>query len=284
MAVYGGRRDGLSPERTGKPVYAVFFAVSVVFMISGTLVTGMNACLIPVLIGIAFVTVTGCMTQPAVLAGNMTLPSVPVTAPPVSATPPVQGGAECTRASDCVPAECCHPTRCIPSAEIHRVCNMMCTLNCEGPLDCGAGSCGCAGGKCNIVPAGKIPEGSSGSTTVILRVSPGLYSPRMSSTPGIALEPAITGFSAGNATFLWNASYGHFLFWDSPDFVVRETGDSVVNHGEKLYWSFTGSPPSESPVLITVSAREIPSGRFLGNSTVTLAWEGNDTVTVASIK
>jgi hypothetical protein len=60
---------------------------------------------------------------------------------------------ECTTDEDCVPAECCHPTRCINRAN-KGVCNLLCTMSCEGPLDCGAGSCGCVNGKCNVVASG----------------------------------------------------------------------------------------------------------------------------------
>jgi len=103
----------------------------------------------------------------------------------------------------------------------------------------------------------------------------------MSSTPGIGLEPVATGFSAANATFAWKTNYGHFLSWNAPDFQINELGDSASNHGEKLYWSFIDPPASTAvPVTITVSATDPASGRLLGSSTVTLAWETNFSVVV----
>jgi len=57
----------------------------------------------------------------------------------------------CTQDSDCVPAGCCHPTSCINSA-YKGVCNLLCTMSCEGPLDCGAGSCDCIQNSCAVVP------------------------------------------------------------------------------------------------------------------------------------
>jgi hypothetical protein len=103
----------------------------------------------------------------------------------------------------------------------------------------------------------------------------------MSSTPGIGLEPVITGFTVQDATFTWNASYGNFLSWNSTDFTINELGDSATNHGEKLYWSFIEKPPATAtPVTITVQATDTGSGQLLGSSTVTLAWEGNYTVTL----
>jgi hypothetical protein len=103
----------------------------------------------------------------------------------------------------------------------------------------------------------------------------------MSSTPGIGLEPVATGFSAGDALFTWKTTYGEFLAWNSPDFKVNQLGDSASNHGEKLYWSFIDKPASAAtPVIITITATDPASGRLLGSSTVTLAWEGNYSVTV----
>lgn len=107
----------------------------------------------------------------------------------------------------------------------------------------------------------------------------------MSSTPGIGLEPVTNGFSADNASFEWKTTYGQFLSWNSPDFKVNQLGDSVSNHGEKLYWSFIDKPPSTtSPVMITVTAKDIASGRVLGSSAVTLGWVGNYSVTVNQIE
>ena len=58
----------------------------------------------------------------------------------------------CTQYSDCVPAQCCHPTSCI-NKDYKEVCTVFCTASCEGPIDCGAGHCGCVNGQCGVVPA-----------------------------------------------------------------------------------------------------------------------------------
>jgi hypothetical protein len=55
----------------------------------------------------------------------------------------------CISDSDCVPEQCCHPTSCI-NREFKGACNVACTLSCQGPLDCGAGSCGCVNNVCAI--------------------------------------------------------------------------------------------------------------------------------------
>jgi len=87
-----------------------------------------------------------------------TAPPVPATSPitqvPTSLTLPVftpvpAAGQSCTTDDDCVPAECCHPTSCINKAYKH-VCTLMCTDVCQGPIDCGAGHCGCINGTCGV--------------------------------------------------------------------------------------------------------------------------------------
>jgi len=56
----------------------------------------------------------------------------------------------CESDSDCAGAECCHPTSCINKA-YKEACNLGCTAVCEGPLDCGAGSCGCVNHECIVI-------------------------------------------------------------------------------------------------------------------------------------
>jgi hypothetical protein len=57
----------------------------------------------------------------------------------------------CESDSDCTSLECCHPTSCINKA-YKGVCNELCTQVCQGPLDCGAGSCGCVNNRCTVIP------------------------------------------------------------------------------------------------------------------------------------
>ncbi len=228
---------------------------------------------------IAATAVAGCTTNPSQPVGTSPVPTTLPQVTPIATTAPVQP-AECTRAEDCVPSECCHPSSCTAVA-VKKPCNLMCTASCEGPLDCGAGSCGCVRGKCSVVPASTSSAVPQVLTGITVNASPRLYSPVMSSTPGVRLEPVVTGFSAGNATFAWKASYGRFLSWNAPDYQINQQGDSVTNHGEKLYWSFTDKPSSTTtPVTITVTATDTASGNILGSSVVTLDWADNYSVSV----
>ncbi len=56
----------------------------------------------------------------------------------------------CDTGSDCVPAQCCHPSACINKDYAPDCSAVSCTASCEGPLDCGAGSCGCVNGVCVV--------------------------------------------------------------------------------------------------------------------------------------
>jgi len=60
----------------------------------------------------------------------------------------------CSTDSDCVPEQCCHPTACINKEDKKPCLNVngqaICSQVCEGPLDCGAGTCVCVNGKCSV--------------------------------------------------------------------------------------------------------------------------------------
>ena len=121
--------------------------------------------------------------------------------------------------------------------------------------------------------------------SVRIDAAPQMYTPLMSSTPGIGLTPNVSGFNPADAEFTWNASYGEFLDWSSSNYTISGLSQPVINHGEKIYWSFTDVPASTRvPVIISVTARDLPSGRTLGSSRLTLGWEGNFTVIVQKIE
>jgi hypothetical protein len=63
----------------------------------------------------------------------------------------LNSNSSCIDDSDCVGATCCHPTSCINKA-YKGVCNVLCTQVCQGPLDCGAGHCGCVNNRCTVIP------------------------------------------------------------------------------------------------------------------------------------
>jgi len=107
----------------------------------------------------------------------------------------------------------------------------------------------------------------------------------MSSTVGVGIEVTATGFDPARTLVTWNATYGHFLSWGPADYTVKNLGNSVTNHGEKLYWSFIEKPASTAePVIITVTAADPTTGLVLGTSTVMLAWDGDNAVMVKEIR
>jgi hypothetical protein len=225
-------------------------------------------------IGIVLTLLGGCMTVTPPLP-NETTGITPATTAVI--TIPVDNQT-CTTDDDCVPAQCCHPTSCMNQVSVH-VCNFLCTASCEGPLDCGAGTCGCVNGRCSVVPAASstiLPR-----TSLRLTASPQRYSPLMSSTVGVGIDVNASGFDPAGAMVTWNATYGYFLSWGPVNYTVTERGNPVTNHGEKLYWSFIEKPTTTSePVIIIVTATDPATGRVLGVSSLTLDWDGDYGVTV----
>ncbi len=268
---------GYSPARAG----ACKFSALIAAFISSAFHEGTMYLRIPVfaLLCAAAVILAGCASPnsgPVTPTPAASVPTTVTTLPATSVPPVTLQSAECTGAADCIPAECCHPTACIAGPR-KTPCTIMCTMVCSGPLDCGAGSCGCIDGRCAVIPASR----ASGSPDLSIGIvaSPPRYSPLMSSTPGIGLEAVVTGSVPKNTTYTWNASYGHFLSWSSPDFRVNELGNTVTNHGEEIYWTFTDRPASTAvPVTITVLVSEPGTGRVLAGGALDLAWDGNFTV------
>jgi len=228
---------------------------------------------------IAAVFLAGCISQ--------TPPPAPVTTtmPPATATTIPVDAQTCTTNADCVPAQCCHSTGCVNQAAKPVCTDIMCTMSCEGSLDCGAGSCGCTNGRCSVIQARPTTLSVVTKTSVTLTASPLRYSPMMSSTPGIGITVDANGFDADRSLFVWNATHGNFFTWGPVNYTVNEVGNPVTNHGEKLYWSFTKKPSSIiEPVVITVTATDATTGRMMGSSNVVLVWEGDNAVMLKNIK
>jgi hypothetical protein len=237
-----------------------------------------------ILVCIAAVMIAGCTVQQQPVGSTTPASGAPPPAVISTTTVPPPAVSGCTRDEDCVPARCCHPTSCT-NTENKGVCNEMCTMNCAGPLDCGAGSCGCVHGTCSIVSAPSAQPSPGNATSIHITATPRRYSPLMSSTPGVGLTITTSGFTAADAIFSWNATYGEFLSWNAPDYKVNPLKNPVTNHGEELYWSFTDKPASTAaPVIITVVAKDPDTGTVLGTSQVTLAWDGDFAVAVKEIQ
>jgi hypothetical protein len=147
--------EGETPvERSGfiKPSYTAkksiqSYQIIIIFPAkSGTMARNTSGLLCILLLILAgFMMASGCT------AGNPPVVMVSPTQTPVVTTAP-SSAQSCMTDDDCVPAQCCHSTSCTNKAN-KGVCNLMCTMSCEGPIDCGAGSCGCVNGKCSVVPS-----------------------------------------------------------------------------------------------------------------------------------
>ncbi len=139
-----------------------------------------------------------------------------------------------------------------------------------------------------LVIAGCLSPASENTPTVPSNCSADAGICPVSSTRSVRIDatptPNVTGFNPADAEFTWNATYGEFLDWSSSNYTISGLSQPVINHGEKVYWSFTDVPATtRDPVIISVTARDLPSGQILGSSNLTLGWEGNFTVTVQKI-
>jgi hypothetical protein len=67
----------------------------------------------------------------------------------------ISGNSECVNDGDCSPVCGCHPSSCVPVDKKGQCERMMCTMECSGPLDCGAGRCGCVNNKCSVINTAK---------------------------------------------------------------------------------------------------------------------------------
>lgn len=58
---------------------------------------------------------------------------------------------ECMNDNECVASSCCHAESCVPKNKSPACDKVFCSQICSGPLDCGAGHCGCVKNKCDII-------------------------------------------------------------------------------------------------------------------------------------
>lgn len=244
------------------------------------------------LIGVlAFMAAAGCVgTSPDVTSPTTTTlspePARTTQAGTVTTTGPTITPAEsahCTTHDDCVPAQCCHATACTLKTDAPSCSDIMCSAVCQGPLDCGAGSCGCVEGTCVIessaIGSNTVPQ----TPSLTIDASPPRYSPVMSSTPGVKLVPNATGFSTNGATFNWTATTGRFISWGAPDYTIHVLGNPATSTTETVYWTFTERTSSPTiPVTITVIAMDPASSSVLGDARVTLTWDGSYAVIVGN--
>lgn len=66
--------------------------------------------------------------------------------------PPLITPETCYVDEDCVPKQCCHPTECVNRDYALDCGKILCSMSCEGPLDCNAGRCGCVNHRCKVIP------------------------------------------------------------------------------------------------------------------------------------
>lgn len=104
------------------------------------------------------------------------------------------------------------------------------------------------------------------------------YSNAMSSAVGIGLEPDYTlNRSPDSIIFIWQTNYGHFVNWNSPDFVVKEQGKEVERNSiQKIYWTYSPDEviPATETVKITLTLKDKISNEVISSSFLELVKDG----------
>ncbi len=139
-----------------------------------------------------------------------------------------------------------------------------------------------------VTPSGTVtgvPLITPERVDVSIRASPERYSPSMSSTVGIGLTPIYTG--PGSVVYSWNTSYGYFISWNAPDWMVNRHNETVDTTNQTIYWAY---PPDdmgkEKPPVTVRLIIKTPPRVHGGNGTIAwkdihINWENSDTAVIA---
>ena len=115
-----------------------------------------------------------------------------------------------------------------------------------------------------------------GPTSMGLRAEPQMYSPAMSSTPGISLTPLYS--PPGGALFRWRVNFGTF-FTQPPGGRRVELGTEALMGPGMIYWTY--EPTAEllaavkPTVEIEVWAEDPKTRKPLAVKRIKLDWEGD---------
>jgi hypothetical protein len=125
-----------------------------------------------------------------------------------------------------------------------------------------------------------------GSDQLSIQAEPTTYSPVMSSTVGIGLSPVFTPSGKSRPSqYRWHSSFGQFVSWAAPAYIVRELGQDTISGDEKIYWTYDpkAMAAKKPPVEITASAED-SMGRNLARTMLRIGWDGATArVTINSI-
>jgi len=170
-------------------------------------------------------------------------------APVAGATTP-SGNQTCLTDADCVPATCCHPDSCTAATEAPSCKDTMCTMICSGPLDCGAGRCGCVDGTCSVVPAsgGVTPMGTAIQAGNIV-----VTDAQNGATVDMNAGNVITLKLAENPTtgFRWNLTVTPGLKVMNDTYVPSDKTGTMVGSGGTRIWEIATVMPGVQAINAT---------------------------------
>jgi hypothetical protein len=112
-------------------------------------------------------------------------------------------------------------------------------------------------------------------SAMTVRAQPQEYSPAMSSTVGIALEPVFVPPEGKTVEFHWHANFGFFVNWRAPSSKVQTLGADAVSGAATIYWTYDPrfAVKRKPDVTITVEARDRATDQVLARRDIRLDWD-----------
>lgn len=105
---------------------------------------------------------------------------------------------------------------------------------------------------------------------VLIKPEINMYSPSMSSVPGIPLKGEfVTENGNSKVTYHWTCEEGIFLNWEQDSGKISSLGKDFKNSGEKIYWSVdTNNKIQKSSFKIYLKAEESDSSKVLAEASI----------------
>jgi hypothetical protein len=124
--------------------------------------------------------------------------------------------------------------------------------------------------------AGVLAAAACGRTAAPLGLAaaPKSYSPALSSTVGIKLDPILPpGAPSVGDVVRWRADYGYFVSWGSPDYRVVALGSDVRRELGPVYWTYDPKDTGTAKQDATITAEVTNADRVVARGTLRVGWD-----------
>lgn len=110
---------------------------------------------------------------------------------------------------------------------------------------------------------------------VTIRTGIEVYTPVMSSFPGIPLTPEYSkGKSQQGIIYQWTTEQGQFINWDNSK--VQRLGKEIKNEGAKIYWTVDFEQKEEiTPFNISLKVINVKTGKTITQTKIQIQKNGD---------